>query len=356
MARILFILKHRDKPYVGEGYSTQLSSGLSNSASFVADMLRDAGHTTHLVQVIDNNCIDREVTRFKPDIVIIEAYWVVPEKFGVLTRLHPKVKWIIRCHSKMPFLAQEGIGVEWSLRYVNYPNVYLSCNAMETCDEFQQLMRHTHGYATDAPEKPVLFLPNYYPLPTPRVKPRIRPLKERVHISCFGAIRPLKNHLTQAVAAVKFAESHGLNLSFHINATRIEGKGDPILSNLRRMFNQFHSHRLVEHGWMDHKDFLDVMQGIDIGLQVSYSETFNIVAADQVASGVPVVVSPEIEWVTPLFYADPNDSDHITAVMSRTLWLHKRLPFLNFNFKRLDRYNNISRRLWMDIIQDLTPC
>lgn len=354
MARILFILKHRDKPYVGEGYSTQLSSGLSNSATFVKDMLVHNGHASKLVQVVDNNCIDREVTQFKPDIVIIEAYWVVPEKFEVLTRLHPKVKWIIRCHSKMAFLAQEGIGVEWSLRYVRYPNVYLSCNALETCREFQHLMRHAHQFDPSIPEKPVIFLPNYYPLPTQRVRPCVRRLTDRVDVSCFGAIRPLKNHLTQAVAAVKFAESNGLALNFHINATRIEGKGDPVLSNLRRMFNQFREHRLIEHGWMDHCDFLEVIKDIDIGLQVSYSETFNIVAADMVAMGVPVVVSNEIEWVNPLFYADPNDSDHIAAVMNRTVFLHKLAPFLNTNLKRLKSYDKLSRHLWMDAIHDLT--
>jgi len=33
---------------------------------------------------------------------------------------------------------------------------------------------------------------------------------------------------------------------------------------------------------------------MDICMQVSFSETFNIVAADCIASGVPVIVSSEI--------------------------------------------------------------
>ena len=91
--KVLFILKKRKSSH--SNYSV-VSSGLFNSANFVSDMLNKNGIESHLVEVIDNNCIDREVTQYKPTHVIIEALWVVPSKFEVLTKLHPNVEWIIR--------------------------------------------------------------------------------------------------------------------------------------------------------------------------------------------------------------------------------------------------------------------
>ena len=97
--KVLFILKKRKSSHAN--YSV-VSSGLLNSATFVSSMLNKNGIESHLVEVIDNNCIDREVTKYRPTHVIIEALWVVPSKFEVLTRLHPNVQWIIRLHSGIP--------------------------------------------------------------------------------------------------------------------------------------------------------------------------------------------------------------------------------------------------------------
>ena len=127
--KVLFILKKRQTSHTG--YAS-VSSGLLNSAKFVSDMLNKNGIESHLVEVNDNNCIDREVTKFKPTHVIIEALWVVPQKFEVLTKLHPNVQWIIRLHSDISFLANEGIAIEWIYEYLKYPNVKVSANDLET--------------------------------------------------------------------------------------------------------------------------------------------------------------------------------------------------------------------------------
>lgn len=55
-------------------------------------MLNRNGIESKVVVVIDNNCIDKEVTAFKPTHAIIEGLWVVPEKFDVLKKLHPTIK------------------------------------------------------------------------------------------------------------------------------------------------------------------------------------------------------------------------------------------------------------------------
>src|SRR5579859_1805562 len=124
--RVQFILKYRENQYTNEdGYSASstLESGLFNSARFMVEMLNSQPqyYQAEIVSVVDNNGIDKVVTEFKPDIVIVEAFWVVPEKFAVLHQLHPNVKWVIRNHSKSAFLANEGIGFDWAIRYTDYP-------------------------------------------------------------------------------------------------------------------------------------------------------------------------------------------------------------------------------------------
>ena len=312
--KVLFILKKRQSSHTN--YSS-ISSGLLNSAKFVSDMLNKNGIESHLVEVVDNNCIDREVTKYKPTHVIIEALWVIPSKFEVLTKLHPEVEWIIRLHSDISFLANEGIAIEWIYEYMNFPKVKVSANDWETNENFSQLTNSNFVY-----------LPNYYPVGFfnhNRTKPTC---KKVLNVGCFGAVRPLKNQLIQAVAAIDYADTYGKKLRFHINVKRIEGKGEPVLKNLRELFENNPKHELVEYDWLTHDEFIDVVQSMDFGMQVSFTETFNIVTADFVNNNIPVVVSREIPWVSRLFQANPSKVESIVRRMRLALMFPK-LKFLN---------------------------
>jgi hypothetical protein len=314
--KVLFILKKRQSSHTG--YAS-VSSGLLNSARFVSDMLNKNGIESNLVEVQDNNGIDREVSNYRPTHVIIEALWVVPSKFEVLTKLHPNVKWIIRLHSDISFLANEGIAIEWIYEYLKYDNVKISANDWETNFNFELLT-----------DKQFVYLPNYYPVGffnTNKPKPIT---KKVLNVGCFGAIRPLKNQLIQAVAAIDYADTYGKKLNFHINTQRIEGKGEPVLKNLRELFKNNPRHKLIEHGWLKHNEFIDLVQRMDIGLQVSFSETFNIVSADFVNNNIPVVTSNEVDWVNPVYYANPSKVESIVSRMKRALFSSMfKLNFLN---------------------------
>ena len=361
MTKILFILKYRESDY-GDykdspvdpnkdwAYTKGLSSGLYNSARFVVEMLNEnPNYEVKMVQVIDNNCIDREVTQFKPDIVVIEAYWVVPEKFAVLTKLHPKVNWIIRNHSNTPFLANEGIAFGWTIDYVKYPNVWVASNHKSAHRELGILIGETH------PSSGICYLPNYYPVDVPHYSfPRSTKHKHVINVACFGAIRPLKNHVIQAIAAIEYAQKHGKHLKFHINGSRVEGNGAPILKNLRDIFSRVDNVELVEHPWFDHKEFNRLICKMDIGLQVSFTETFNIVAADFAVNNVPVVTSDEIHWSDPLMRAHPTDSASIVKAMERALFVHETMPWIKPHIKGLKNYNKMSRKDWYQTIDWFT--
>ena len=286
---------------------------------------------------------DREVTKHKPTHVIIEALWVVPTKFYILQKLHPNVKWIIRLHSELPFLAQEGMAMDWLGDYLSYKNVVIGVNA-------PRMMQELTDYATikfgKSIKEKIVYLPNFYPQ---EYKTKtLDKTKEYIDIGCFGAVRPLKNHMLQAVAAVKFADSIDKKVRFHINAGRIEMKGEPVLHNLRGFFAQIfdRGHELISHTWTPREGFLELCSQMDIGMQVSFSETFNIVGADLVSQGIPLVTSSEIPWHTPWFSAEPTESKQIYNCLHRTYNLAKLNTILNqYN---LTRYTNKTRKIWLN--------
>lgn len=342
--KVLFILKFRHQ-YNNQEKSILKHSGLFNSATFVQKMLVQNGYQADLIQVIDNNDIDREVTLHKPDVVIIEALWVVPEKFTVLQKLHPNVKWIIRLHSELPFLANEGIAIDWINKYVQHPNVFVSLNSDRT---FRDVKNYFNAFSDKTLQHKLVYLPNYYPTQKHAVPAKIFKKGDTIHIGCFGAIRPMKNQLLQAVAAIQYAEERKLKCAFHINASRLESKGEEVLKNLRALFAPLKGkHTLVEHEWLDRTDFLRLIRSMDLGLQLSLSETFNIVSADFVSQDVPIVTSHEVRWMPKYFTADATDIKSILAAIKRVTWYDRHFIWLETQWRAMKKYVNTSQRVWL---------
>lgn len=346
MSRVLFILKRRQDYNAVSHSHIGMSTGLYNSAAFMRDMLVDAGIESEIAVVVDNNCIDREVARYKPTHVIIEALWVVPTKFNELCRLHPKVKWIIRLHSEVPFLANEGIAFDWIGDYIRFPNVSIAVNAPRILNELRVLYRDELNWDLKEEKDRIIYLPNFYPQ-SYRLKPFNRE-KEYIDIACFGAIRPMKNHVIQALAAIRFAKRVGKKLRFHINSGRVEQRGETVLNNLKAIFASLSTegHQLVNHDWAPREQFLQTCSKMDIGMQVSFSETFNIVAADLATQGVPVVGSTEIPWLNGMFTANPVDSNQI---YKKLLLTYRLSTFSSLSSQYLlYRYTNETRRTWLN--------
>lgn len=336
--KVLFICKQRPATY-GASY------GLLNSCRFLCNALIRLGVEAKIVEVIDNNGIDREVHKFKPTHVFIEALWVVPEKFDVLIPLHPRVKWYVRLHSNTSFIANEGVALDWIKKYAKLQEKYhqfkIAPNSMKMVND---LFESLHIVTTFAPN---IYVPHVgeqgYNHHTPKDK---KP--NTLDIGCFGAIRPLKNHLIQAMAAMTFANELGQKLRFHINSSRIEQKGDNVYKNLKALFDGT-PHELVEHGWLLHDSFQNLIQTMDFGLQVSFSETFNIVAADFVHLHVPIVGSQEIEWMSCVYKAKPTDLDNIVM----HLWiakLGKKIGLHSLNTIGLNKYNENATEVWKNLL------
>jgi hypothetical protein len=323
---ILFIIK-RTHDYDGDQV---ISNGLRNSAQFVVDLLMHEGIKARLVDVIDANGIDAAVTRYRPERVVIEALWVTPTKLDELAAIHHGVKWTVRAHSELPFLAQEGCAVEWLAAYEKLPHVEVAFNSGQTVEDLAGLIFS-------------IWLPNYYPLSRPRAE-RPTPHGE-LRVGCFGAIRPLKNQLIQAVAAIQWAKRKKRPLVFHMNGGRVEQNGSNNLKNIEALFADMEE-TLVMHEWLARPEFLELVAEMDVCMQVSLSESFNITAADAVGMGVPVVGSASVPWLTRRSQADPGSAASIVDALGRA----DRITVF-MNHQSLEDYLAAARKKWLQWVE-----
>lgn len=336
--RVLFICKKNENyDFVSYG---QKNSGLYNSTRFIVESLSARGVHAKIVEVIDNNDIDREVHQFKPSVVIIEALWVVPEKYPILMKLHPSVQWFVHLHSHMPFLALEGNSIDWIFRSVD-EGVGLIANSATSYDALRAVIA----------KKDIVMLPNVY-LIDDRDPANLDMDQDIVNIGCFGAVRPMKNHLLQALAAIKFARDNRKYLKFHINGSRVETGGRPVLGNLVKLFEHTDNADLVLHPWNEPVDHLDLLSTMDIGMQVSLTETFNVVSADYVTAGIPIVVSKEVYWASRWNKCEDNSVHSIVDVMNRvwgSYWI------ANWNKRLLQAYSEEAQEKWYHWIRKQEP-
>lgn len=328
MKKILVLTKTR-LDYYGNPF------GLNNSADFITEALNESGYTTTYMPVEDGNSVDAAVTKSGAKIVLIEALWVTPEKLEELSKLHRNVTWLVRVHSNIPFLALEGMAIGWIKKMLKIPRVTVVCNNLQTSLELSAVLQEK------IPHLPNVYLtPSYCPK---KILERDCGNSDVIDVSCFGAIRPFKNHLTQALAAVWAANKQGQVLNFHINATRVEQRGDSILHNIMALFDGTR-HNLVMHGWEDHQTFLNTVSLMDLCMQVSFTESFNIVAADHVHVGVPVLVSYEIDWLDRKRGVNPTDCEQIADGVLSSL-RHDKKEIIS-NYADLANYNTSSLRTW----------
>ena len=343
--KILFIIKKRVDTDAS-GQKKLIQTGLYNSSNYLNIILNTMGIESNVDYAIDNNCIDRIVTKHKPTHVIIEALWVVPPKFNILCQLHPKIKWIIRFHSDMPFIACEGIAMSWISKYSMFKNLYIGCNAPRFFREVKVFLKAKNMSDNEINEK-VIYLPNYYPV-VDNFKTKPKEKKDEINICCFGALRPLKNQLIQAISAIEFATKINKKLRYHINATRVETNGLPVYNNIKGLFTELPSDKfeLVEHSWYDKEEFLSVCSQMDIGLQVSFSETFNIVACDIISQGIPIVCSYDIPWSNNKYNASPTDSIDIT---NKLLLTYENIEDnVKLNTESLSQYVEKTKSVWYE--------
>ena len=131
-----------------------------------------------------------------------------------------------------------------------------------------------------------------------------------------------------------------------------DAKPNPVLSNLEQIFKNS-GHELVVHSWMPHDGFENLISEMDLGLQLSYSESFNIVTADFINMGISIIVSPAISWMPKMYMSSTTNYDKVV----RDIILFYKLrnsKLLRMPARRaLRKYNRNSKHHWKHFMKYL---
>jgi len=335
MVDILFIVKDRnmntDKKQV---------SGLIIASQHNVKYLKSIGVTAEAITVPDGNFLDSVIKQHHPRIVIIETVWIQPEKFKTLVAANPFVEeFVIRIHSDMAYFAIEGMGLDWSFKSQKIsPKIKIAANCRNLYE----------GINPALPNK-FIYLPNLYEGVLSRNKKEQK--KNEINIGIFGAIRMLKNHAVQAIAAIKAAEDMGKILKLYINDL-INDAGHNILSNIRQIFGENGKHKLIVQKWKSGQEYFNLIKLMDLGMQVSFTESFNIVAADFIVNGVPIVVGKTVSWVPEEYKTSYTDINLIAEKIKQVYGFRNNAVMVNTAYKMLQAHNNQAKDVWDKYIME----
>jgi hypothetical protein len=334
--KILFLLKKRG--YGDYGYSTNGSSyGLINSSLQLIYFLEKEGFECKVETVNDGNDIDKEVYNYKPNIVIIEALWVSAEKMKELIELtrYKNIKWIIRIHSDIGFLSSETFATKYINDYISLhkKNLIIGINNKNFMENYGHVLNYKFVYL------PNVIKTNEKNIEYENIK------NEYINIGCFGALRILKNQCFQAICAIKAADILNKKLKFYIT---LDTKNS-IYFNLKEIFKNS-KHELIVYDWQTHDEFQKLIQKMDLGLQLSFTESFNIVAADFVNNNKLILVGDSITWMPNILKTSTINYNHVINKIV-FIYIFRNLKILKLYAKyKLNKYNNKAKKEWLKFL------
>jgi hypothetical protein len=293
------------------GKPPQCHIGLGNNALLTCKVLRSLGYKADLLGVWTAEDIEKALSATGPAAeatdAIIEAAFIDTLAMRTLMFEHPSVHFVSRCHSQIGFLQVEAGAVRWFREYGYLQdsslNFSFSANSLRFCTFWRGVYNQR-----------CLYLPNLYffqdrvppPLPLPNTSGIVR-------IGSFGSMRLLKNHTTSAAAAMLVARRKASDLEFYVNINR-EEQGKGVHNAIQAMFANLRWAKLIDVPWESWAVFRQTIQHMDLCLQPSFTETFNICSADAAAEGTPSVVSAAIEWCPPSWTCDSDDAEDVARI------------------------------------------
>lgn len=316
--------------------------GLGVNALMTAKVLRKNGIHCDVVAVKDVSDVKKFLsTSAVPTHAIFQALWVPANDMQELCTTYGATHFIVRCHSQIGFLQVEPTAINTLRDLLFQQELSLNLTVSSNTRRLQCFLQDTY-------KSKVLYLPNLYDLE------RVKRKRDESHghrvlrIGSFGAHRLLKNHTTAAAAAMMMAQRHSSDLEFYVNSGRAENnKGDSVLLSLQYMLGRVPWAKLVQVPWAEWSEFRQTVATMDLCIQVSFTETFNIVTADAVAEGVPSVVSDAIEWAPESWKADVDNAQSIARTGAWLLWdTHGAVEGL----ESLTRYCDAGVQTWLSYL------
>jgi len=286
--------------------------GLGVAAINTAKVLRREGIPAEVWPISSAQDLRKRLENAPRKEVIISAPWIPAHELQSLSMDFPETRFTVTCHSNVGFLQADRNGVRLVRETIDLElgtsNIRLAGNTRRFCDWIQM------AYGA-----PCAYLPNLYYLDGAPVRPQYPFTCGTLRIGAFGATRPLKNLMSAAAAALEIARGLRVPLEFWMSGGRSEAGGESIHAAIKEMLQGLAGVSVIFNGWQSWPKFRQTVGHMDLLLQPSYTESFNMVTGDGVAEGVPSVVSSAIDWAPKDWKADVDDVLDIARVGRRLL-------------------------------------
>lgn len=235
--------------------------------------------------------------------VVFSAPWIPVEEYRKLMNQLPDVIFLNLCHSNVGFLQVDTNGVINLRNYIDLEKGSHNFHVAGNNDRFVQWIQRAYN-------APCAYLPNLYNLDghCPHRRPWDGSL---LNVGIFGALRPQKNFMTAVAGAIEIYQQMRATTCLYMSSGRPENE-KVIWASIQQMVKGLPGLTLINNGWETWPQFLRTVGQMDLMLQPSYSETFNIVTADGIAMGIPSVVSDAIEWAPKSWTAECDDASSIS--------------------------------------------
>lgn len=262
--------------------------GLGVTSQNTAEVLRQHRFDAEAVPVLDVKGVtdrlahDKHVTH-----VVIGAAWVDAKTMEEIVKKYPNIKFCAVSHSNVGFLAIEPEAIRLLKDYKKIQDKYLNFSVGGNCHKFVKAWNEM--YDTN-----LTLLPNLYH--TQRIHRGNKNPSNTIKIGIFGSVRPLKNFVSAVGACLYIANYTCQNIEIYVSSGRDEG-GATTIRAIDALVENVPNVKLIKSMWADHAAFRTLVSEMDLCMQPSYTETYNMICADSVVEGVPVVGSDAIDWI-----------------------------------------------------------
>jgi hypothetical protein len=292
----------------------------------------------HNVDVVDAINKYNETHKKPLTHVVISAPWLSLHDMKSLIRNFKNIKFTVLSHSNVGFLQADPCGVELLREYAKLSKTDSNLQVGGNCSQFTDWFKAAYN-------DNCVLLPNMYPID--KIRAKVWDGKSPLKIGAFGAIRPEKNFMTAAAAAMAIHSKLNVPIELHMS-TGGDGCKSPTLSAISEMVKGVDGVTLIRHHWNYWDQFIQLIGSMDLLIQVSYTESFNMVTADGISQGVSTVVSPVIKWAPESWKANPDDAMDAARVGVNLLTENQH----HIGYNALLEHNQNSLKHWIKFLTD----
>lgn len=309
--------------------------GLGVSALNNAKVLRKHGIKASVWPITSLDDLKTRLRTSDVTDVVLSAPWIPAVDLTALIQEYSDTEFFVNCHSNIGFLQADTKGIKHLRDYIDLEQGNLNFRVAGNSAKFNLWLREAYQCVSS-------YLPNMYYLDhSHRVREHYYD-GGVLRIGAFGAIRPQKNVMTAAGAAIVLANEIKADVELWISVGRSVHNG--LVDAVHHMIDGVPGITLREMTWSSWPQFRDVVRKMHLLIQVSYTESFNMVTADGIAEGIPSVTSAAIDWVPKNWHAHFDDATEIADVGRRLLY-DRKAP--HQGLVSLEQHNRQALEAWV---------